>query len=174
MRRLCAVFLLLLLFTLPVHAQNAMVTRAQFCTMLWQSLGGAPALLTTAYSDVIQTTQHADAISWLEEQGLISGTGGGCFSPQRPITREEAAVLLRRSAHWLGRDAWFPDGPSLCNDYEGISPWADDSLYWATGIGLIPWSPGGRLDPQGTFSPIQAEAVLDTFSDGPPSFPLTL
>lgn len=168
MKRLFALALSLSLVFIPVHGAETPVTRAQFCALLWQSLGATPALLTQSYCDVTQSTDHAGAISWLDEEGLISGTGNGQFSPLRPITREEGAVLLRRAALWLGRDAWFPDGPSRCNDYEGISPWADDSLYWATGIGLIPWSPGGRLDPLGTFSPAQAQAVLDTFSEGPP------
>ena len=91
------------------------------------------------------------------------GTGGLLFTPDRPITREEAAILLRRYAARLGRDVSFPE-IARCNDFEDISPWADNSLYWATGTGLIGWSEGGRLDPQGTLTQAQLDAILTRFS----------
>ena len=89
----------------------------------------------------------------------MRGTGGTLFVPDRPITREEAAVLLRRYAVHLGLDTFLPSGVAACNDFEGISPWADDSLYWAAGIGLLAWGADGRPEPQGTLSPEELEQV---------------
>ena len=86
----------------------------------------------------------ATAVAWAYDLGIVRGTGGTLFVPDRPITREEAAVLLRRYAVHLGRDTFLPSGVAACNDFEGISPWADDSLYWAAGIGLLAWGADGR------------------------------
>ena len=36
--------------------------------------------------------------------GFVLGTGWGRFDPDRPITREEAAVVLRRVGNFLGFD----------------------------------------------------------------------
>lgn len=94
----------------------------------------------------------------------FSAPAAGRCSPYRPVTREETAVLLRRYAARLGRDTFLPDGVAACNDYEGISPWADDSLYWAADTGLIDWSSGGRLDPGGTLTPDALENILIRFS----------
>ena len=100
---------------------------------------------------------------------------GTLFVPDRPITREEAAVLLRRYAAHLGRDTFLPSGVAACNDFEGISPWADDSLYWAAGIGLLAWGADGRPEPQGTLSPEELEQALARFFDRPvPAVPYLL
>ena len=94
---------------------------------------------------------------------------------QPPVTREEAAMFLRRYAAHLGRDTFLPGGAAACNDFEDISPWADDSLYWATAVGLLEWSEGGRLDPQGVLSADELERTLSRFFDRPvPAVPYLL
>ena len=117
----------------------------------------------------------ATAVAWAYDLGIVRGTGGTLFVPDRPITREEAAVLLRRYAAHLGRDTFLPSGVAACNDFEGISPWADDSLYWAAGIGLLAWGADGRPEPQGTLSPEELEQALARFFDRPvPAVPYLL
>ena len=164
--RLAAAILLPLCVSITLASAAAPpVTRAQFVTALWEYAGALPYDANSPFTDVSRNDDGATAISWASDLGVVSGTGGGAFSPSRPITREEAAVLLRRYASYLGRDTFLPDGLAACNDYEGVSPWADDSLYWATDCGLIDWSPGGLLDPQGVLSPDQLAATLDRFFD---------
>ncbi len=167
MRHCAALFFVLLLFSPVVRASgDAPVSRAQFAAALWAGLGAIPFDANSSFPDVSPSDENAAAISWLSSEGLIQGTGCGLFSPERPITREEAAVLLRRTARWLEwpPEATFtPDGLAGCNDYEGISPWADDSLYWTCTTGLMDWSPGGLLDPQGTLSSASLADILERF-----------
>ena len=166
MQEFAALLLLLLLLCPTARGEEGPVTRGGFVSALWESAGAVPYDAQTPFSDVSPRADYAPAVSWAAHQGLVLGTGEGRFQPERPITREEAAVLLRRWGNYLGRDTGAPLGLSLCNDNEGISPWADDSLYWATSCGLIEWSPGGLLDPQGTLTATQAQAVLERFSRG--------
>ncbi|UQT48371.1 S-layer homology domain-containing protein [Flavonifractor plautii] len=56
----------------------------------------------------------------------MRGTGGTLFVPDRPITREEAAVLLRRYAAHLGRDTFCPAEWPPVTTLRDL-PWADDS-----------------------------------------------
>ncbi|MFR3080046.1 MAG: hypothetical protein ACLTNE_17140 [Intestinimonas butyriciproducens] len=46
----------------------------------------------------------------------------------------------------------------------GHLPWADDSLYWACDAGVLPWSPGGRLDPSGTLTQAQTADIFSAFA----------
>ena len=163
MRQLIPALLLLTLLVPAAAAVEAPVTRAQFVSALWTWAGALPAAGAQPFSDVPENAPWEPAVCWAHDQGLIQGTGGLLFTPDRPITREEAAILLRRYAASVGRDVSFPE-IARCNDYEGISPWADDSLYWATGTGLMDWSEGGRLDPQGTLTQAQLTTIFTRFS----------
>lgn len=144
------------------------VTRGRFVVLVWETCGGVPYDAAAAFHDLARDDDCAQAVGWAYGLGLVKGAGGGLFEPHRPITREETALLLRRWADRLGRDTFLPDGVAACNDYADISPWADDSLYWATDTGLIDWSPGGRLDPYGVISEEEAAAILYRFDRGQP------
>ena len=163
MRQLIPVLLLLTLLVPAAAAARPPVTRAQFVAALWLCSGGVPYAADGPFSDVERDAPGATAVAWAYDLGVVKGTGGACFAPERPITRDEAAVLLRRYAACLGRDTFLPDGVAACNDYEDISPWADDSLYWATSAGLLDWSDGGQLDPQGPISAAELEGILSRF-----------
>ncbi len=163
MRQLIPALLLLTLLVPAAAAVEVPVTRAQFVAALWNWAGALPGTGVQPFSDVPAHASWAPAVGWAHDQGLIQGTGGLLFTPDRPITREEAAILLRRYAASVGRDVTFPE-IARCNDYEDISPWADDSLYWAAGTGLMDWSEGGRLNPQGTLSQTQLTAILSRLS----------
>ena len=131
MRQLIPALLLLTLLLPAAAAAQSPVTRAQFVAALWTCSGAVPYDANGPFSDVNPNSPGATAVAWAYDLGIVRGTGGTLFVPDRPITREEAAVLLRRYAVHLGRDTFLPSGVAACNDFEGISPWADDSLYWA-------------------------------------------
>ena len=44
-----------------------------------------------------------------------------------------------------------------------ISPWAQDAMKWAVGIGLMNGKGGGILDPQGTATRAEVAAMLHNF-----------
>lgn len=163
MRQLIPALLLLTLLVPAAAAVEVPITRAQFVSALWTWAGALPSTGEHPFSDVPEDAPWEPAVCWAHNQGLIQGTGGLLFTPDRPITREEAAILLRRYAASVGRDVSFPE-IARCNDYEDISPWADDSLYWAAGTGLMDWSESGRLDPQGTLTQTQLTTIFTRFS----------
>ncbi len=166
MRRAAVLLLALLFLFLPARAQSSAATRADFVTALWESAGAVPFDANTPFTDVAPTAAYAPAVGWACGEGILYGVGEDRFAPDRPITREEAAALLRRWAGRLGRSTFLPDGVAECNDYADLSPWADDSLYWACDVGLIPWSPEGRLAPQDTLTQEEIAGILDFFVHG--------
>lgn len=154
-RRLSLILPLLWLLTVPVPAAEVPITRGEFVVLLWESRGGVPFDKTAhPFTDLPEDAQ-AQAAAWAWNEGLVQGVGGGLFAPDRPLTREECATLLRRLDRSLGLDVFLPDGAALCNDYEGVNLWAGDDLYWACITGRMAWQ-DNRLSPQGLLKAEQA------------------
>ncbi len=148
---------------LPIARAAGEVTRGEFVQSLWIQLGAVVSDSPQLFSDVVPTASYAPAICWAHSTGLAKGVGGDLFDPDRPITREEAAIFLRRAAAYLGRSTATISNVAQCNDYADISPWADDSLYWANEQGLIDWADGGLRAPTGTLTQEQVDAILTRF-----------
>ena len=149
MKKGCLLFsLLLLLWSIPALGSEPPVTRGEFLVLIWESQGCVPFDKTAhPFADLPEDAQ-AQAVAWAWDQGLVKGVGNFLFAPDRPITRQECAVLLRRLDLRLGFDPFLPSGAALCNDNEGIDAWAGDDLYWACITGRMPWQ-NDRLAPQG-------------------------
>ena len=65
--------------------------------VLW---GGAPSAAgaETGFSDVPEGAWCADAVAVCRENGLLSGTGAGTFSPEGLMTRGMLVTVLYRQA----------------------------------------------------------------------------
>ena len=157
---LILLFLLSALFSLPGQAAGAPVTRGEFTLLLWESQGAVPFDKTAHPFSDLPEDGEAQAAAWAYCEGLVLGVGDGLFAPDRPLTRQECAVLLRRLDARLGRDTFLPAGPSLCNDYEDTTPWAGDDLYWACITTRMPWQ-DNRLAPGDTVSLPLAQSLLE-------------
>ncbi len=160
MRDLSAFILALALLLTPAAAAGPTLTRGDFVVLLWRSAGGVPMDVTAhPFRDLPEGDDTAQAVAWACSLGLVKGVGGDRVAPDRPLTRAECAVLLRRNDARRGRDVFLPDGATLCNDYEGFSPWAGDDLSWACITGRLPWR-DGRLAPLDTVTLQEAEDSL--------------
>ncbi len=144
----CVFTLALALCLLLPSAQGSQppITRGEAVLLLWETAGAVPYDKTAHPFTDIDDDGVAQAAAWAWGEGLTHGVGNSLFAPERPITREEWAALLRRSSARLGLDVFLPEGVALCNDGRDISPWADDSLYWACVTRRLPWLKG-RLAP---------------------------
>ena len=72
-------------------------------------------------------------VSAAAELGIVSGMGNGKFEPDRPITRQEAAVLLCGLAKALERDTQVEKVKNFADD-AAIADWAKPSVYKICGI----------------------------------------
>ncbi|MGB0995984.1 MAG: S-layer homology domain-containing protein [Acidimicrobiales bacterium] len=66
-------------------------------TFLWR-LEGEPRATTAPFSDVPRGRYFSEAIDWLFERGITTGTGGRRFSPDAVVTRGQMAAFLWRLA----------------------------------------------------------------------------
>ena len=166
MRVFVPALLLLLLLTLPTaRAQAAAVTRGSFLNALWEHAGAVPYDATPVFSDVEREDPWATAVGWAAAQGLVQGTGSGRFEPDRPITREEAALVLCRWAQLQGREIRSTEGAGHM-DAADLSPWSEGALPWAVETGLLEPVAGGRLDPSGSLEQREVDALFQRMAAG--------
>ncbi|WP_245947947.1 serine hydrolase [Paenibacillus sambharensis] len=116
------------------------VTRGEFAAQIMRMAGLTPSRTPSLFKDV-KGHKYEPEIQTLTELQAIQGTKNGKFKPDRPITREEAAVMLHRFAKAVG----FPDFTAKLADKS--SPWAEESIQYVVGAGL--YGPEVKVDEQG-------------------------
>lgn len=117
-----------------------------------------PAFAADAFTDVADGVWYADAVRYASENGLMSGTGDGRFSP-------DAATDLAMVLSILHRDAGTPAASAAAP--AGTAGWYADAAAWASEKGYL-------ADVNATFTgaPITREdlvTVLWRYADRPES-----
>ena len=136
------------------------VTRAEFTAMLYTALDRSGALPQAPegveppdFTDVTDSWA-ADYIHQAAALGLVSGTDGGAFTPDRPITRQEMMVLIDRFLD-------LPDENGLGFSDDGdIAFWALEAAARTSAAGLFQGGSGNALMPLSTSTRAEAATVL--------------
>ena len=141
------------------------MTRAMFVQVLANLEDVDLSIYRTQPATFNDTSPHAwyfAAIEWAAGQGLVSGVGNGNFVPNRPITREEMAVMLNR--YIVSRGIVLPQGEtSLFADHNSISYWAIEGVTAIQAAGLITGHPDGRFAPQDTATRAEVATIFARF-----------
>ena len=90
----------------------------------------APEPAKPAFTDVSAGIWYADAVAWAAEEGYVSGTGSGTFTPNRGCTEAEVLTFLWNSK---GRPESNARLPSSTADGQ----WYSGALRWAVEQGMI-------------------------------------
>lgn len=96
--------------------------------------------------------------------GITTGVTPDLFDPDSPITRVQAVAILVRALGMEGR-APSPGFKTQYTDDHKISPWAKDSVYVATELGLIRGTEAGQFNPQQQLTRAQAALITSRFLD---------
>ena len=72
------------------------VTRAQMAVFLWRASGSPAPSSPHGFLDVDPDAWYGDAVSWLVEKGVTTGTGPTTYAPRMSVTRGQMAVFLWR------------------------------------------------------------------------------
>ncbi len=137
------------------------MTRGMFVTVLGNKARIDPAQYTeSSFSDVKAGVWYAPNVEWAAQNGIVNGTGGGRFSPNKSVTREQMAVILYNYAKFTNCDLTvraglldqFPDGGR-------VSGYAKYAMEWAVTHKIINGS-GGKLDPQGIANRAQVAQIF--------------
>ena len=149
-------------------APTGTTTRAQIVQILY-NLEGTPAVSgTTPFTD-LTANWYKPAILWAYQNNVVAGTSPTTFDPERPVTREQIAVILTQYMfHVLKMErTWTPADLSRFPDGAQVSSWAKEAMQDAVALGLINGTkaPDGLvyLDPQGSAARQQVATILMNF-----------
>ena len=140
------------------------MTRAMLTTVLYR-MDGTPAAGEAPFSDVENGSWCADGVAWAAENGIASGTGGGMFSAEHNITRQELAVMLWNYAKYDGIDVSIGEDTNILSftDIDNAGEWAIPALQWACGAGILQGGTDGTLSPTDSATRAQVAAMLERF-----------
>ena len=142
-------------------------TRAQIVQILYNLQGSPKVSGTTPFTD-LTNDWYKDAVLWAYQTGVVAGTSSTTFDPDRPVTREQIAVILMEYMTRVLKleRTWTPADLSIFPDADSVSDWAKDAMADAVGLGLISGaSNGGQtyLEPQGSATREQVATILMEF-----------
>lgn len=133
-------------------------TRADFCRIVYPLIKGKAEPASGAFSD----TEDIACLT-LGGAGIVLGMGDGVFAPDRKISRQEAAVILARTAEFFGT---APGGVSVTyEDSESIAEWAKDSVSAVTGLGIMIGTGEGCFSPLDEYTVQQALVTVFRLSE---------
>jgi len=137
------------------------LSRAMFVTVLGKYEGVSNSdYATCEFNDVADGLWYTGFVQWAYNEGLVAGTGGGNFSPNDSITRQEMAVIFYKYAASKGCDMTASASAfSGFPDKDEADSWAVTALTWATDRGIINGS-GGKLMPKDTATRAQAAQIF--------------
>ena len=77
-------------------APNGTMTRAMVATVLYRAAGEPEVTGTPAFTDTQAGQWYSNAVTWANANGIVLGYGNGRFEPNRPVTREQLDIMIRR------------------------------------------------------------------------------
>ncbi len=146
------------------------MNRAMMVTVLHRLAGNPPVTgQAPDYTDVERGSWYEEAVRWSGSLGITTGTEDGTtFSPDLPLTREQAlSFLYRYAVYFLGESRSDEEGLEGYQDASQVSSWAREGLSWAVSRGIISSTSQGEmlLSPQGLATRAQMAAMLQNFSE---------
>lgn len=143
-------------------APNLTTTRGMIVAILHR-LEGSPSVGSAGFKDVKAGDWYADAVNWAAANGVVNGMGNGLFAPNAAITREQLAAIIRNYAAYKGEDVSTNADISWCWDAFMISNWAEESLAWAVGEGLITGTTMFTISPRDPATRAQVAAIFQRY-----------
>ncbi|HEY0826897.1 MAG TPA: S-layer homology domain-containing protein, partial [Bacilli bacterium] len=128
-------------YTETTFKPNENITRAQFASILIQSLGLAANKGGAAFSDVNTKDWYSGFIGAASAAGLTSGFSDGTFKPNDLISREQMAVMISKAIKFSGKQT-IPSGTQdklllRFSDKDAISSWAKSAAAQCIDAGII-------------------------------------
>ncbi len=112
------------------------------------------------FADVPRNSWYAEAVTWADAAGIVTGSVEGGFHPNDPITRAHLAVMLQRYAKHMGLPAEAIGDLTAYTDGAAVYNYAKEPLSYALGSGLYRTVVSDTIRPGLPVSRIQMAQIL--------------
>ena len=135
-------------------------TRGMVVTVLWRIAGKPAPEGECTFHDVKAGSYYEDAITWAQENGVVTGHSDIIFAPDELITREQLATIIHRNEKRLGNDVSHFDDLTRFADDHHVSDWALEAKQWAVGAGIISGTSETTLHPKKEATRAETATIL--------------
>lgn len=142
------------------------LTRAQAMQMLFNMSGedAADYQGQTPFTDVSSSAWCAPCVNWAVELGITKGVSATKFAPNKYITRQELAAMLKRFKSFLDCGYVEDADLSVYEDVDKVDNWAYLSMCWCVGAGIISGTSETTLSPTANTTRAQTARMLMQFN----------
>ena len=120
----------------------------------------SPIAIARTFADVPTGEWFSPYVQWANENAIMQGTGGGNFSPHRPMTRGQLVTMLWRMA----------GEPSASGNHfvdVAIGRFYTTAVYWAAGAGITQGVSSSHFAPYENITREQFATFLHRFAGTP-------
>ena len=136
---------------------NGQLTCAQLATILAKLLK-LPAAKDAGFTDNTADAWYYDAINRCAAAGILNGNGDGTVTPEAPITRERAMVMLARA---LGIEPVRKPDLTKYTDAARVSAYAQGYVAALIEAGIVGGVTADQLAPQDSINRASTVTILD-------------
>lgn len=137
------------------------MTRGMFITVLNRQCGSEVVEADSfAFNDVGKNDYYAEAVAWATATGVAKGTGEYSFSPNAPISRQDAAVMIYNYQTHITHFAFGETGSLSYVDEYDVSSYAKEAVYALTENGIFQGYLDGSFSPTKSISRAEAAVIL--------------
>ena len=140
---------------------NGQLTCAQLATILAKLLK-LPAAKDAGFTDNTADAWYYDAINRCAAAGILNGNGDGTVTPEAPITRERAMVMLARA---LGIEPIRKPDLTKYTDAAKVAPYAQGMVAAMIEAGIVGGVTADELAPQDNINRASTVTILDRAID---------
>lgn len=144
---------------------DAPMTRGMFVTVLGRLEGidaSSSSYKTATFSDVTPSIYYGPYVAWASGEGIVTGTGGSSFSPDKELSRQDLMTMLYRYQKYKGGSIALGSSAAVSNfsDRGEISSYASDAMSWGVSNSIINGVGGGKLSPSVSTTRAQVAKIL--------------
>lgn len=144
---------------------NTTLSRGMIAQMLYALEGKPGVSADSRFPDVSDQDWYANAASWAQSKGIITGYEDGRFGPNDSLTREQLALILYNYAKSKGYDTSAKADLNQYVDGSSTSAWAQTAMAWAVGEGLLSGRDANKLAPTGTATRAEVAQIMMNFCE---------
>ena len=139
---------------------NNNITRAEFTKILMMAFELIDENAVSSFSDVKEGAWYYKAIASAEKLGIVKGKGDGTFGVNDEILRQDIAVMLYRTAQYLGIDLDGDVNDITFTDESDISDYAKEAVAAMQKAGIIKGVGDGSFAPKKLATRAEATVMI--------------